>query len=129
MAHTSQTSQRGSATLEITVLFPALLLLVCAIFQTGLWYYARNAALAAAEEGARAASVVDGTTADGTVAAAEFIDRAGGKLIQKVRTTARRSTTKATVTVSGRSLSIIPGMDGFQIRQSATLPVERLTDG
>ena len=42
---------RGSASLEIAILAPALLLLTFVVVQAGLWFYARNLALAAAQEG------------------------------------------------------------------------------
>ena len=46
---------RGSSTLEIAILGPALLLLIFGVVQAALWFYARNLALAAVQEGADAA--------------------------------------------------------------------------
>ena len=45
----------GSASLEIAVLFPVVLLLVFAVIQGALYYHARNVALAAASDGLTAA--------------------------------------------------------------------------
>lgn len=119
--------ERGSATLEISVLFPALLLLVFVVFQAGLWFFARTVALAAAEEGARVAAAESSSSGDGRAAAESFVSRTSGNLVTNIRVTASRGANQATVTVSARSLSIVPGMAGFVIEQSATIPVERIT--
>lgn len=117
--------ERGSATLEITILFPALLLMICAIVQAGLWFYARNVALAGAQEGVRAVAAAAGSSGQGQEAAMSFINRAGGDWLTGVTVTASRGTV-ATVTVAGTALSLVPGMN-LDVRQSATLPVERIT--
>ena len=46
---------RGALTLSYVVIVPVFLLVVMAIAQTSLWYLARQAALAAARQGADAA--------------------------------------------------------------------------
>lgn len=120
-------SERGSATLETSILFPALMVLVFIVFQAGLWFFARTVALASAEEGARAAATENATSSDGKTTANSFIERNSSQLITHVMVTASRSSTQATVTVTGRSLSIVPGMEGIWIEQSATIPVERVT--
>lgn len=117
---------RGSATLEMTILFPALLLVVCSVFQAGLWFFARNAAIAAAEEGARVVSLETGTAGEGRAVALAFMERVSTGLATGISARAARTGTLATVTVTATSLSIIPGME-FDIAQSATLPVERIT--
>ena len=45
---------RGSVTLEVSILAPVLLLVVFTIIQVGLWSYARSLALGAAQEGVAA---------------------------------------------------------------------------
>ena len=119
--------ERGSATLEHAVIFPVLLLIMAATVQAGLWFFAREVVLAAAEEGARAASTEGSSAEAGTQTAQDFVDRTAGHLVNDVTTSGRRTATQATVTVSGRSLSLIPGIDGFTITQTAAFPVEKLT--
>jgi Flp pilus assembly protein TadG len=119
--------ERGSATLELTIVFPALLLVMTGIVQAGLWFYAREVALAAAEEGARAASVEHASADDGTRTAQHFIDRTANNLVHQVQVTAQRTTARASVTVTGHSLSLVPGVEGFTISQTATYEVERIT--
>lgn len=43
----------GVATLELTVLFPVVLLIVFGVIQGALYFHGRNAAMAAAEQGVR----------------------------------------------------------------------------
>lgn len=119
--------ERGSATVELVILLPALFAVLFLGMQAALFYHARTVAIAAAQEGARAAGAENGTASDGIAAASSFIADAGGSdVLRKVNTTANRAETNVTVTVSGRSLSVIPGWNPV-VTQSASLPVERLT--
>lgn len=95
--------------------------------QAALYYHARTVALAAAQEGARAAGSEIGREADGVAAADKFVSDAGGDdVLVGAESTASRSATTATVTVEGFSLSVIPGWTPV-VRQTASVPVERLT--
>ena len=95
--------------------------------QAALFYHARTVAIAAAQEGARAAGAEQGHESDGVGAANDFVNEAGGDdVLTGTSATARRTATTATVTVTGFSLSVIPGWK-VRITQSATVPVERLT--
>lgn len=117
----------GSVSIELIILLPALFALMFLGMQAALFYHARTTAIAAAQEGARAAGVEHGRTADGTAAANAFINEAGGDgVLQNTTTAVSRTATTATVTVTGFSLTVIPGWH-VRITQSATVPVERLT--
>lgn len=123
-----QRDERGSLSLELTVLFPVVLLLIFTIVQGALYYHARNVALAAAQEGVRVARAENGTRAAGGQAARDFVNQSGGAgVLTGLEVTPTRNATKATVTVSGRAVSAIPGMPGFTITQTAEGPVERFT--
>lgn len=119
--------ERGSASLELVVVFPVLMLLFFAAIQAGVYFYGRSVALAAAQEGARAAAQETGSSAEGRAASAGFADRAGGKLIQALSISSSRGAQTVVVTVRGRSLSVLPGFDGFAIEQTSALPVERVS--
>jgi Flp pilus assembly protein TadG len=122
------TGDRGSTSLQLVIIFPAVLALIFAGVQTALFFYARNVAIAAAQEGARAAGAQYGTAGAGTAAATDFIARAGGDdALPASSVSGSRAATTATVTVRGRSLSLIPGYPGITINQSASVPVERIT--
>ena len=84
-------------------------------------------ALAAAQEGVRTAAGLGGSRAAGARDAYAFVADAGGDdVLTGVVATGARTVTTATVTVRGRSLSVIPGWSPL-LEQSATAPVERLT--
>lgn len=121
--------ERGSATLELVVVFPVVLLLIIGGVQGALYYHARSVALAAAQEGARAAAAEGATPGAGQAAAAAFIAATGGDdVLPGAQVDATRTPTTAAVTVTGRALTVlaVPGLD-LRVAQSATLPVERIT--
>jgi Flp pilus assembly protein TadG len=119
--------ERGSVSIELVILLPALFAVMFLGMQAALVYHARTVAIAAAQEGARAAGAEQGREADGVGAANDFIAEAGGDdVLTNTSTSADRTAAAATVTVTGFSLSVIPGWK-VRITQSATVPVERLT--
>ena len=121
-----RTADRGSATLEIAVLGPALLLLVFTMVQVGLWYYARSLAIAAAQEGV-AAGRAYGAGIDSGVERA-FLDRsAHDSLLDSSVSTTGSTAARIRIEVEGRSQSVLPGIPGITVRQSAEAPVERYT--
>lgn len=120
-------SERGSASVELVILLPALFAVMFLGMQAALYYHARTVAIAAAQEGARAAGSEQGQASDGHRAARKFVATAGGdSVLQRSRTIVDLTSTTATVTVQGVSLSVIPGWEPA-VRQSASVPVERLT--
>ena len=120
--------ETGSVSLEIAILAPALLLLIFSIVQAGLWFYARSLALAAAQEGVAAARSYGASPDAGTSRSRSFIDQqAGDSLTQTVVSSAGSTPTLIRIQVSGRALSVFPGIPGIQVTQSADGPVERFT--
>lgn len=118
---------RGSTSIELVVLLPVLFSVMFLGMQAALYYHARTVAIAAAQEGARAAGSEQGTSSDGAQAARSFVALAGGDdVLLGVTATGSRTATTATVTVGGTSLSVIPGWSPT-VTQSASVPVERLT--
>lgn len=111
----------------MAVLAPALLLLIWIIVQAGLWYNARHVALAAAQQGARAASANGSNAAAGGAAAQAFLTQTGTGTFTTSTVTPTRDARTATVTVTGTSPTFIPGLT-LTIRQSASMPVERFTN-
>jgi len=115
--------------MQMVVLLPVLFSVMFLGLQAALFYHARTVAIAAAQEGARAAGAEAGSTADGIAAAHTFIIAAGGSdVLETVSISGNRGAQMATVTVQGTALSVIPGWRPA-VAQSATLPVERLTTG
>lgn len=121
-------SQRGSVTIQLVILMPALFAVMFLGLQAALYHHARTVALAAAQEGARDAGAESGTREAGVQTAREFVRAAGGSdVMTDVSITGSLTATTASVTVTGTSLSVIPGWR-LSVRQSASVPVERLTE-
>ncbi|GAA3539142.1 membrane protein [Nocardioides flavus (ex Wang et al. 2016)] len=113
--------------IQLVILLPALFAVLFLGMQAALFYHARAVAIAAAQEGARAASAETGTRSEGVDAANNFVSDAGGDdVLENATASAERTSTTVTVTVTGHSLSVIPGWSP-RIVQSASLPTERLT--
>lgn len=111
----------------MVVLLPALFAVMFLGMQAALFYHARTVAIAAAQQGARAAAGENGSTSDGVLAASDFITQAGGAdVLVNARASAHRTATTVTVAVTGHALSVLPGWTPAVV-QSASLPVERLT--
>src|SRR4051812_2878396 len=119
---------KGSATLEIVVLLPAVLLATFGLVQGALYYHARDVALAAATDGLTAARARSGSADDGRRAALTFLHRAGGDdVLPGSAVDSDRTATAATVIVTGHAVSVVPGVPGWAISQTARGPVERFT--
>jgi len=122
-----QRDDRGSVTIELVILLPALFAVMFLGMQAALFYHARTVAIAAAQEGAKAAGGENGGESDGVSAASAFVSDAGGDdVLIGATATANRTPTTVTVVVEGHSLSVIPGWSPL-VRQVASVPVERLT--
>src|SRR3954468_22974898 len=70
-------SDRGSSSVEFAILFPIIVALLFAGPQLAMWYFAREAADAAAHAGARAASVNGAAEGAGREAADQYLVRLG----------------------------------------------------
>src|SRR3546814_17813268 len=83
--------QRGSVSVELVILLPALFAVLFLGMQAALYYHARTVAIAAAQEGARAAGAETGSESRGVDAANAFIDDIGNDVLQQaVRSEERR---------------------------------------
>ena len=113
---------------EIAILFPALLLLVTAIVQYGLWFHARSVALAAAQEGAAAAASYQAAPDSGADRARAFLDDHAGDTLSSVEVTqSAPAPGQVAVQVTGHAISLLPGVAGPTVTQSAEAPLERFT--
>jgi Flp pilus assembly protein TadG len=118
---------RGSVTVEITVLAPALLLVVFSIVQVGLWSYARSLALGAAQEGVAAGRAYGASAEVGRARAEQFLVTSAGDSLTGGAVAVRESASVLRIEVSGRALSVLPGVPGLPVRQRAEGPLERYT--
>src|SRR3954464_7868165 len=91
--------ERGSVSIELVVLLPALFAVMFLGMQAALYYHAKTVAIAAAQQGARAAGAEQGRESDGVGAANDFLDEAGGDdVLTGASASADRTATTATVT-------------------------------
>lgn len=115
--------ERGSASVSIAIIFPAIALLFLALAQAVMVAAAHQVALAAAEEGLRVARAHHGSAPTGRTAAAAF---AGHEpVLSDPQVTVAESTT-ITVVVHGRAPSLLPGVP-MAVRATARGPRERFT--
>lgn len=118
----------GATAVEFAILFPIILLVSMVMVQAALLFHAQNVASTAAEEGLTQATAFDGSADAGRARAARYLSMLGGdRLVQGQEVTSERQAVEATVTVTGRSLSLVPGWEP-RISQTATGPVERFPE-
>lgn len=118
---------RGAASLELAIAFPVILLLIMTAIQAALWFYARSVALGAAEEGVREGRIQPSSVQRAHDAASVFLDQTAQDLLSDADVAAAGSATTIEVTVSGTSPSLLPGLPGWSVTQTAAGPVERPT--
>lgn len=113
--------------MQIAIVLPAVIVLTLAVVQAGMWFLARGIALTAAREGAASARSYHSSLAEGEQRARSVLDRTAGDLLGGGTVQAQRNGERVRVEVSGRALSLLPGVPGLQITQVATGAVERFT--
>lgn len=118
-------TETGSATVEIAVLLPVVMLLLMSVVQAGIYFHTRAVATTAARKAVTAARIEDGTGGDGQLAAEQFLDQNGAAL-QTRSVDVTRSETTATATVSGDVASVLFGFP-FSVTVTVDAPVERVT--
>jgi pilus assembly protein CpaE len=116
--------ERGSSSVEWAVLFPVVVMLLLAGPQLALWYFAREAADAAAQAGVRAASVLDAAGGAGQQAADAYLTQLGSGAITSYSVTEQRTATSATVRVTAAVPNVIP-LPGFDPSVDVTVTRDR----
>jgi hypothetical protein len=117
----------GALTLSYVMAVPVFLAGLMLIAQASVWYLARDAALAAARQGAdvaRTAQAGAGAGA-GTAAAVAFARQAApGFLLAPEASAAGSSAAAIKITVTGRVPSLVPGL-ALNVSEVVLAPVER----
>lgn len=126
-------ADRGASAVELAILAPALLVLTMIVIQFALWFQARQAALAAAQEGARDARVLSvnpaadpGWPQQVTDDALHYYDGLGTNILQDVTATpfANPQAGLAGVTISGKLDSLLNMFGGITVTVSVQGPQE-----
>lgn len=109
-------------TIEVAILFPAILFWLMLIVQYGLWWHAKQVANAAAAQAVAAAQVPTGSEAAGDTAAHQFVDRSGN--LTSVTILVRRQPEVVVAEVRGNAPRLVPGFD-WSVTARSQAPVER----
>jgi Flp pilus assembly protein TadG len=118
-------SDAGALTLSYVIIVPVFLMAVMVIAQASLWFLARQAALAAARQGADAARASGALPGAGPSAALAFARSAApGYLLGPSATGAGSTVGTVLITVSGRVPSVVPGLV-VTVTEAAAAPVEK----
>ncbi|BCJ59202.1 TadE family protein [Micromonospora endophytica] len=119
-------SERGGNPVELAVALPAILVMLFASIQVAVVFVARATALNAAQSGVNAQRLYEAPAGAGEARATKFLNQAGDWLIDwdDPGPSCVTTDTDVTCTVTGKSLSVVPGVD-FTIEQSAHGTVER----
>ncbi|MFI7026315.1 TadE family protein [Micromonospora sp. NPDC049900] len=118
--------ERGSSPVEFVIVAAPMLLLGFGGFQVGIVYYANSIALAAATQGVNVERGYNAPPGSGADHANNFLTSAGMGLSHS-QVSVTRTTTDVRVTVTGNSISLLPGMT-FSISRTAHGSIERVTD-
>ncbi|MFF3088762.1 TadE/TadG family type IV pilus assembly protein [Streptomyces nojiriensis] len=119
---------RGESSIQMAIVFPFVIVLTVTVVQAAMWFHARNVALTAAREGVAAARTYQSPEGAGAARARETLGRiAGDSLRGPTVSTAGSTDTDVRVTVTGSAPSMLPGLSGLSVSQSASAPRERWT--
>ncbi|MBL6276883.1 pilus assembly protein [Micromonospora fiedleri] len=120
--------ERGGNPVELAVTLPAILLMLFASIQVAAVFVARSTALNAAQSGVNAQRLYEAAPNAGAERATKFLKQAGDWLVdwEKPGPDCVTANTDVTCTVTGRALSVVPGVN-FSVRQTAHGTVERWT--
>lgn len=118
-------SERGSSPIELAIVASAMLLLAFLVVQAGLTYWAHSIALGAATQGVNVERGYQASPGSGGAHAREFLGAAGFGLTDQ-QVAVSRTGTQVTVTVTGRAISVLPGL-GFRVSRTAHGSIERVT--
>lgn len=119
--------ERGSVSLETAIVVPAVLLVVFALVQGGLYLTTRNMAARAASTAAVNAAAWHATDADGQSAGQAILDQTLSKG-QTSSIKVDRTATQVVVTVTASTPEIMAGLGIGSVTQSAAAPIERWTE-
>ncbi|MFI9811534.1 TadE family protein [Saccharothrix variisporea] len=117
---------RGSASAELMIATPLLLLMLMAIVQFALWSHATHIAQAAAAQGLATARAHNGTSSAGAEVTRQVLDQLASGPLRDASVAAGRDAESASVTVHGTATPVLPFLS-LPVHAEAAGPVERFT--
>lgn len=118
--------ERGSASAELVIATPLLLLLVLGIIQFAMWEHATHVAQAIAQQSLAAGRVQGGTNQAATAEAHSVLAQLGSGVLVHSDVSATRGSETTTVVVTGQAEGILPFLT-LPVRSVATGPTEQFT--
>lgn len=118
--------EAGSASAELVVATPLLLLLILAVVQFALWQHATHVAQTVAAQALAVGRIQGGTDTTATAQATAVLDQLGSGVLVHPNITATRGTDTTTVVVTGHAEGILPFLS-LPVHTVATGPTERWT--
>lgn len=115
---------RGAVSAELVVATPLLLLMLLLLVQFALWSHATHIAQAAASQGVAVARAQNGSAAAGSASAQRMLDQLASGPLTGADVTADRTTTSASIRITGTATSVIPFLS-LPVHAEAVGPVER----
>jgi len=115
---------RGALTLSYVAVMPLVFVLIMVLIQASFWFLARDAALAAARQGAETARAMGAPPAAGPAAALAFARQVGLGYLEDPTASASGSTRSTiSITVTGHVPSFVPGLI-VHVSETVQAPVE-----
>jgi Flp pilus assembly protein TadG len=119
-------NDRGTATVEVAVALPVVMLLLMLVVQAGVYFHTSAVATTAAHKGLDALRVEEGSAPAARAATEGFLD-SNAPALETRAVAVDRSGDRAEVTVSGEVVSLVFGVDLFPVHVTATAPIEQVT--
>ena len=116
---------RGAASVELVLATPLLMVLLMAAVQFAIWQHASHMARAAANEGLQTTRAYGSSAAAGQSDTTSTLASLSGNVLHNTHVTTSRSSTTASVTVTGRATAVIPGLS-LPVSVTVTAPMERV---
>jgi hypothetical protein len=110
MAERGSATEQGSAAVEAVIIVPVIMLILVVVVQMALWAHAAQVARLAASEGDRAALTAGAGTAVGVIRARAILTTPGSDVESANAVALLMPNDQISVTVTGRALSLLPGI-------------------
>jgi Flp pilus assembly protein TadG len=118
-------NDRGSATLEVGLIMPILLLVILGLVQFALWYHAEEVVIAAAQEGAAQASLQSANPTAAQQRAQVLLDGLSSIASGTQVSVGPGAAGNITVSVTARLNGLLPGIGSLPLHATATSHIEK----
>lgn len=114
-------------TVEVVIVLPVIMLAILACMQFCLLFFAQSVALAAAQEGVRAARAERAARDAGAEVARSYAERTAGGFLHSISASVGGDATTVRVILRGESLSLVPFLPAITVTEEAAGAVEQFT--